>query len=185
MSLTWNTVTNAINIGSSPNKGDGDSLRLAFTKINANFREVFDAVGSAAITSFDLIDGANNHVADIQAYTGSFNLPITGTNAVSLFTFSTGTYRSASIDIVANNQTTGAVEYANGYTVNWNGTYTNVIGFSPVSVASDGGVSTAQWEIKDATVNGGNVTVNLYNVQGVSQTSDQYNWKAKVTLFRV
>ena len=29
-----------INIGSSPNKGDGDPLRTAFTKINSNFSEV-------------------------------------------------------------------------------------------------------------------------------------------------
>ena len=29
-----------INIGSSANKGDGDPLRTAFTKINANFAEL-------------------------------------------------------------------------------------------------------------------------------------------------
>ena len=34
-----------INIGSSANKGDGDPLRTAFTKINNNFTELYDAVG--------------------------------------------------------------------------------------------------------------------------------------------
>jgi hypothetical protein len=34
-----------INIGSSANKGDGDPLRTAFTKINSNFTELYDAVG--------------------------------------------------------------------------------------------------------------------------------------------
>lgn len=30
-----------INVGTSPNKGDGDPLRTAFTKINNNFNEVY------------------------------------------------------------------------------------------------------------------------------------------------
>jgi hypothetical protein len=34
-----------INIGTSANKGDGDPLRTAFTKINSNFTELYDAVG--------------------------------------------------------------------------------------------------------------------------------------------
>jgi hypothetical protein len=34
-----------INIGTSANKGDGDPLRTAFTKINNNFTELYDAVG--------------------------------------------------------------------------------------------------------------------------------------------
>jgi len=35
-----------INIGASPNKGDGDPLRTAFTKINNNFTELYDAIES-------------------------------------------------------------------------------------------------------------------------------------------
>ena len=43
-----------INIGSSANKGDGDPLRTAFTKINSNFTELYGKVivlegGSVAI----------------------------------------------------------------------------------------------------------------------------------------
>ena len=34
-----------INVGSSANKGDGDPLRTAFTKINSNFTELYDAIG--------------------------------------------------------------------------------------------------------------------------------------------
>jgi hypothetical protein len=30
-----------INVGTSPNKGDGDPLRTAFTKINSNFTELY------------------------------------------------------------------------------------------------------------------------------------------------
>ena len=185
MSLIWNTATNAINIGSSPNKGDGDSLRVAFTKINNNFQTLFDSVGSTPISTINLVDSNGTGVADMKAYTGTFNLPLSTTTPVSLFTFNKSTYRSATVDIVATNQDTGAVDYASGYTINWNGTSTSVLGYSPVSVATDGTVTTAVWEIKDPTNNGGSVTVNLYNVQGVSQHSDQYDWKAKVTLFRL
>ena len=36
-----------INLGSSPNRGDGDPLRLAFTKINSNFEELYQATTNA------------------------------------------------------------------------------------------------------------------------------------------
>lgn len=39
-----------INIGSSVNKGDGDPLRTAFTKINENFTELYDYVGITSLT---------------------------------------------------------------------------------------------------------------------------------------
>ncbi len=45
-----------INIGTSANKGDGDPLRTAFTKINSNFTELYNAIGlndgSINISSF-------------------------------------------------------------------------------------------------------------------------------------
>jgi len=34
-----------INIGTSVNKGDGDPLRTAFNKINANFTELYSVLG--------------------------------------------------------------------------------------------------------------------------------------------
>jgi hypothetical protein len=43
-----------IDIGTSPNKGDGDPLRSAFTKINNNFNEVYTALGDPS--------GATSHV---------------------------------------------------------------------------------------------------------------------------
>lgn len=50
-----------INIGTSANKGDGDPIRTAFTKVNANFTELYAKVvvlegGSIALT--DLSVGA-------------------------------------------------------------------------------------------------------------------------------
>lgn len=34
-------VQQIINIGSSPNKGDGDPIRIAFDKVNDNFAELY------------------------------------------------------------------------------------------------------------------------------------------------
>ncbi len=46
-----------IDLGTSPNRGDGDPLRTAFTKINNNFTELYDAIGigdeSITIGSFE------------------------------------------------------------------------------------------------------------------------------------
>lgn len=39
-----------INTGSSPNSRDGDSLRAAFTKINANFTELYNLTGVTSLT---------------------------------------------------------------------------------------------------------------------------------------
>ena len=44
-----------INIGTSANKGDGDPIRTAFTKVNANFTELFARH-----------DGSISHVQDIK-----------------------------------------------------------------------------------------------------------------------
>ena len=44
-----------INIGSSANKGDGDPIRTAFTKVNANFTELYAKH-----------DGSIAHVTDIK-----------------------------------------------------------------------------------------------------------------------
>jgi hypothetical protein len=38
-----------INIGTSPNKGNGDPLRTAFDKTNKNFTELYDAVEAIEI----------------------------------------------------------------------------------------------------------------------------------------
>jgi len=39
-----------INLGSSVNKGDGDPLRTAFTKINQNFDELYTTLGVTSLT---------------------------------------------------------------------------------------------------------------------------------------
>ena len=37
----------SINIGSSPNSGDGDPIRTCFTKVNSNFTELYESASTA------------------------------------------------------------------------------------------------------------------------------------------
>ena len=68
---TINPIEKIIDLGTSPNKGDGDPLRTAFTKINDNFTELYtgspivpqDLRGSVfGDDSTLLVDGVNNKV---------------------------------------------------------------------------------------------------------------------------
>ena len=65
-----------INIGSSANKGDGDPLRTAFTKINSNFTELYGKVivleGGGVADRLDargllgVFDGRQRDVLDVD-----------------------------------------------------------------------------------------------------------------------
>lgn len=46
MTMQWTTASNLINLGSSPNSGDGDSIRVAFTKVNNSLLGLFTATAS-------------------------------------------------------------------------------------------------------------------------------------------
>jgi hypothetical protein len=46
MTYQWTTATNLINLGSSPNSGDGDSIRVAFAKVNNTFLGLFTATAT-------------------------------------------------------------------------------------------------------------------------------------------
>lgn len=62
-----------INLGSSVNKGDGDPLRTAFTKINENFTELYTALGLATDVNLNL--GAFEFNSSVMTTTDS--TPIT------------------------------------------------------------------------------------------------------------
>jgi hypothetical protein len=49
-----------INVGSSPNAGNGDPLRIAFGKINDNFNELYTLTGG---TTSQLIEIAQDYAA--------------------------------------------------------------------------------------------------------------------------
>ena len=54
----------SVGIGSSANDGNGDTLRAGATKINANFTEIYAALGNGS-TLTDLID--SNGVIDVSS----------------------------------------------------------------------------------------------------------------------
>ena len=54
-----------INIGSTPNKGDGDPLRTAFDKANDNFDEIYETFISLATLKTEA--AAATDFADFQA----------------------------------------------------------------------------------------------------------------------
>jgi len=74
---------NYINTGSSPNKGDGDTLRTAFTKINQNFQFVstFTGVGYDGVGE-DIIPLSNNNYS-LGSSTRSWKNVYVGGNLIS------------------------------------------------------------------------------------------------------
>jgi hypothetical protein len=62
-----------VNIGTSPNQGNGDPLRTAFTKINENFTELYTALGLASDVDLNLgafqFDGSIMSTTDSTAIT--------------------------------------------------------------------------------------------------------------------
>jgi ABC-type sulfate transport system substrate-binding protein len=61
-----------INLGSSPNKGNGDPLRVAFAKINANFDELYTATTAGSVYIGDVIGSvfADDSTLIIDGITG-------------------------------------------------------------------------------------------------------------------
>lgn len=56
-----------INLGTSANKGDGDPLRTAFTKINDNFTELYTADGTfISIIDLKALVAASTDFSDFQ-----------------------------------------------------------------------------------------------------------------------
>ena len=77
-----------INTGSSPNKGDGDSLRAAFTKINSNFAEIYSVAGD-----INSLDDSVGHLLETSQQIGLSVTYNTGSNQVS-FILNTATTTS-------------------------------------------------------------------------------------------
>lgn len=167
-----------INTGSGANKGDGDSLRLAFWKINQNFANI----GTSSTVTIS--DGNDIPTVDLKVYTGSFTLPADTNTPVQMIEFDKRVYRSASIDIFAEDTTDQTQDAASGYFVTWNNNASQVIGTGIVSLHTDGTTSNANWDLVNSVIDGNFVRIKAYNVSG-STSQNTINWKAKVSLFRL
>src|SRR6056300_1933125 len=51
-----------IDLGTSPNKGDGDPLRTAFDKVNDNFDELYLALGNPSGATTDVLPNTNGTI---------------------------------------------------------------------------------------------------------------------------
>jgi hypothetical protein len=169
-----------INTGTSANKGDGDSLRLAFHKINQNFTQVQSSTTSSVVVS----DSNDLPAIEIQSFGGTFTLPGDDTTEVQLFEFDRRIYRGASIDILAENQTTLTQDSGGSYMVTWNSSTSHVLGTGIVSLHQDGTTSNANWDIIDTSIYDNRVRIQAYNVSGLTATNT-ISWRAKVSLFRL
>jgi hypothetical protein len=78
---TANTVISFINTGTGANKGDGDTLRTAFNKINENFRGLSDDFQAAGVASFNGAGGIITFTAtDISTVLGYVPYPDSNPN---------------------------------------------------------------------------------------------------------
>lgn len=169
-----------INTGTSANKGDGDTLRLAFHKINQNFLQVQSATTSSVVIS----DGDDAPAIEIKSFGGTFTLPGDDTTAVQLFEFDKRVYRGASIDILAENQTTLTQDSGSSYVVTWNSSTSHILGTGIVSLYQNGSTGNANWDLVDTSIFDNRVRIQAYNVSGQTATNT-ISWRAKVSLFRL
>lgn len=113
---------NYINTGSSANKGDGDTLRTAFTKINNNFSYLNQSTGvqANADLSAEVFLNNTNHTGIYVSYN-------TGTSEASLTLFP------------ATTSTVGGVKAGNNVTIEPDGTISAGLG-APATTSTVGGV---------------------------------------------
>ena len=166
-----------INTGTGANKGDGDSLRVAFWKINQNFANV----GNTSTMTISTAD--DQPLIDIKAFSGEFTLPTDPVTTVQLFEFDQRDHRSASIDIFAADNSTLSQDAASGYPVTWNGSASHIVGTGIVSLYQNGDTGNASWDLS-TSVSNNRVRIQAYNSSG-STASNVISWQAKVSLFRL
>lgn len=169
-----------INTGTGVNKGDGDSLRLAFHKINQNFAQV----QSSSTSTVTISDENEAPAIEIKSFSGTFTLPGDNSTAVQLFEFDRRVYRGASIDILAENETTLTQDAGSSYVVTWNSSTSHILGTGIVSLRQNGTTGNAKWDLVDTSIFDNRIRIQAYNVSGTSST-DVISWRAKVSLFRL
>lgn len=113
-----------INVGTAPNDATGDPLRTAFTKINANFTEIYSNVqisptGSGTIQVVNLTSvgnvNAGGYVSAQSAVLNFLDSTVIGSSVANAATFSVAQITGNLT--VAGNLMTQAAEYANVTTV--------------------------------------------------------------------
>ena len=156
----------SIGLGSSANDGNGDTLRAAGTKINANTDEIYARFGSGTdletATSANILVGNGTKFASV-ATSGDFNISSAGainvrtTGAVSKITIPSGSAPGTTTNALYN---IGGSLYFNGSVVGTG----NVTGMTAFSVNSNGSGSAS------TSITQGN-TLNLNGGTGITAVS--------------
>ena len=147
----------SIGLGSSANDGNGDTLRAAGTKINANTDEIYARFGSGTdletATSANILVGNGTKFASV-ATSGDFNISSAGainvrtTGAVSKITIPSGSAPGSTTNALYN---IGGSLYFNGSVVGTG----NVTGMTAFSVAGDSGSAQSITQGNTVTIAGG------------------------------
>ena len=150
-----------LNIGSSANDGNGDTLRAGGTKIKANFGEIYARFGSGSsdgatletATSANLLVGNGTKFASVPS-SGDFNISSAGainvrtTGAVSKITIPSGSAPGSTANTLYN---IGGALYFNGAVVGSG----NVTGMTAFSVTGDSGSAQSIAQGNTVTIAGG------------------------------
>jgi hypothetical protein len=202
-----------INTGSSANAGNGDSLRTAFNKINANFLALSTSsgftLGTATNTTLGgvkigvgLVASTDGTISATGASTSGtiFVLDQTSapsvdivsysgsttlsTSSVEMFTFDKTVYRSATIDISARNVANSTDDVASAFSVTWNAMTSNAWGLGAVAMDIDGNTTNAEWDLECSNL-GNDIRIKMRNASGAGANGHVVDWRAKVNLFRL
>ena len=165
----------SIGLGSSANDGNGDTLRSAGTKINANTNEIYARFGSGTdletATSANILVGNGTKFASV-ATSGDFNVSSAG--AINVRT--TGSVSKITIPSGSAPDTTAHTLYNIGGSLYFNGSVVgtgNVTGMTAFSVAGDSGSSQSITQGNTLNLNGGTgITAVSSNTDTVTFTID-------------
>jgi len=139
------------------------------------------ATGTNASTAINILDQNNNPSVDILSYSGTATL--TSTNVL-LFSFDKTVYRSASVDISANNTYNQTDDIATSYGITWTANVSKIFGLGPVSMNNAGITRNAEWDLTTSNY-GNNINVSMIDATGGLATGHTIVWRAKVSLFRL
>ena len=137
--------------------------------------------GTSTTALIRLLDQNNNPSVDSASYSGSTTLP--ATSSVNMFSFDKTVYRSATIEISANNTSNGTDDIGT-FSVMWTNYVSRAFGTGAVAMDNLGNTGNSEWDIT-ATNLGNNVNIGMSNTAGISAVGHVINWRAKVNLFRL
>jgi hypothetical protein len=202
-----------INTGSSANAGNGDSLRTAFNKINANFLTLSTSSGFTLSTATNTTLGgvkigvgltvSNDGTVSATGSSAGTEINVLdqnsnpsvdivsysgsttlGASSVEMFTFDKTVYRSATIDVSARNESNSTDDVASAFSVTWNAMTSNAWGLGAVAMDIDGNTTNADWDLECSNL-GNNIRIKMRNASGAGANGHVINWRAKVNLFRL